>query len=114
MAKRSALFQHLWPAPEQMSNTLRRIRSCLHFMLMDSWLNQVELWFSKIERQVIVFGGVFRSVPTLSRRSLYVFGRKTLGCTVSACANKAFAFRGSVESDPSYKQAASWTPTVLG
>ncbi len=32
-----------------------------------SWLNQVELWFSKIERDLI-YGGVFTSVEDLSRR----------------------------------------------
>ncbi len=31
-----------------------------------SWLNQVELWFSKIERDVIA-RGVFTSVPDLKR-----------------------------------------------
>ena len=32
-----------------------------------SWLNQVELWFSKIERDLI-YRGVFTSVKDLSRR----------------------------------------------
>ena len=32
-----------------------------------SWLNQVELWFSKIERDVIA-RGVFTSVPDLKRK----------------------------------------------
>jgi transposase len=32
-----------------------------------SWLNQVELWFAKIERDVIA-GGVFTSVPDLKRK----------------------------------------------
>src|SRR5216684_16095 len=32
-----------------------------------SWLNQVELWFAKIERQVIA-RGVFTSVPDLARK----------------------------------------------
>lgn len=32
-----------------------------------SWLNQVELWFPKIEREVIA-RGVFTSVPDLARK----------------------------------------------
>ena len=32
-----------------------------------SWLNQVELWFSKIERDVIA-RGIFTSVPDLRRK----------------------------------------------
>ena len=32
-----------------------------------SWLNQVELWFAKIERDVIA-RGVFSSVPDLKRK----------------------------------------------
>jgi hypothetical protein len=32
-----------------------------------SWLNQIELWFSKIERDVIA-RGVFTSVPDLRRK----------------------------------------------
>ena len=32
-----------------------------------SWLNQVELWFAKIERDVIA-RGVFTSVPDLKRK----------------------------------------------
>jgi len=40
----------------------------LHFTpTYASWLNQVELWFSKIERDLI-HRGVFRSVPDLARR----------------------------------------------
>jgi transposase len=40
----------------------------LHFTpTYSSWLNQVELWFSKIERDVIA-GGVFTSVPDLKRK----------------------------------------------
>src|SRR5207302_964775 len=34
-----------------------------------SWLNQVELWFSKIQRDLIA-RGVFTSVPDLSRKLL--------------------------------------------
>jgi transposase len=32
-----------------------------------SWLNQVEIWFAKIERQVIA-RGIFTSVPDLARK----------------------------------------------
>jgi len=40
----------------------------LHFTpTYSSWLNQVELWFSKIERDLI-YRGVFTSVKNLSRR----------------------------------------------
>lgn len=40
----------------------------LHFTpTYSSWLNQVELWFSKIERDLI-YRGVFTSVPNLARR----------------------------------------------
>src|SRR6202051_3870180 len=44
----------------------RRVQ--LHFTpTYSSWLNQVELWFSKIERDVIA-RGVFTSVPDLKRK----------------------------------------------
>jgi transposase len=40
----------------------------LHFTpTYSSWLNQVELWFNKIERDVIACG-VFTSTPDLSRK----------------------------------------------
>ena len=40
----------------------------LHFTpTYSSWLNQVEIWFDKIEREVIA-RGVFRSVPDLARK----------------------------------------------
>ena len=40
----------------------------LHFTPTDSsWLNQVEIWFSKIQRDVIA-RGVFTSVPDLARK----------------------------------------------
>jgi transposase len=40
----------------------------LHFTpTYSSWLNQVELWFSKIERDVI-YRGVFTSVKELAHR----------------------------------------------
>src|SRR5262249_21909842 len=39
----------------------------LHFTpTYSSWLNQVELWFAKIERDVIA-RGIFTSVPPLAR-----------------------------------------------
>lgn len=42
----------------------------LHFTpTRSSWLNQVELWFAKIERDVIA-RGVFTSVPDLKRKPL--------------------------------------------
>ncbi|MGH7486592.1 MAG: IS630 family transposase [bacterium] len=42
----------------------------LHFTpTYSSWLNQVEIWFAKIEREVIA-RGVFRSVKDLSRKLL--------------------------------------------
>jgi transposase len=42
----------------------------LHFTpTYSSWLNQVELWFAKIERDVIE-RGVFTSVPDLKRNLL--------------------------------------------
>lgn len=40
-----------------------------HTPTYSSWLNQVELWFSKIERDVIA-RGVFKSVPDLKRKLL--------------------------------------------
>jgi len=40
----------------------------LHFTpTYSSWLNQVEIWFSKIERDVIS-RGVFTSIPDLRRK----------------------------------------------
>ena len=40
----------------------------LHFTpTYSSWLNQVELWFAKIEREVIA-RGIFTSVPDLARK----------------------------------------------
>lgn len=38
-----------------------------HTPTYSSWLNQVELWFAKIERDVIA-RGVFTSVPDLARK----------------------------------------------
>src|SRR5271156_2160581 len=43
-------------------------RVCFHFTpTYSSWLNQVELWFAKIEREVIA-RGVFTSVSDLARK----------------------------------------------
>jgi len=43
----------------------------LHFTpTYSSWLNQVEIWFSRIEREVIS-RGVFSSVPDLARKLLH-------------------------------------------
>ena len=40
----------------------------LHFTpTYSSWLNQVEIWFARIEREVIA-RGVFSSVPDLARK----------------------------------------------
>jgi transposase len=46
----------------------QNLRVRLHFTpTYSSWLNQVELWFAKIEREVIA-RGVFTSVPDLARK----------------------------------------------
>ena len=39
----------------------------IHLPVHASWLNQIELWFGKIERDVIA-RGVFTSVSDLSRK----------------------------------------------
>jgi transposase len=39
----------------------------LHFTPTYSWLNQVEIWFARIEREVIA-RGIFTSVPDLARK----------------------------------------------
>jgi transposase len=42
----------------------------LHFTpTYASWLNQVEIWFSKLQRDVII-RGIFASVEDLSRKIL--------------------------------------------
>src|SRR3974377_581821 len=53
----------------QVKNFLEAHRNVhMHFTpTYSSWLNQVELWFSKIERDVIA-RGVFTSVPDLKRK----------------------------------------------
>ena len=51
-----------------MSSSLEHTNVHLHFTpTYSSWLNQVELWFAKIERDVIA-RGVFTSVPDLKRK----------------------------------------------
>ena len=46
----------------------QRPRMQLHFTpTYSSWLNQVEIWFAKIEREVIA-RGIFTSVPDLARK----------------------------------------------
>ena len=50
------------------SNTTNYSRiNCYSPLDYSSWLNQVELWFAKIERDVIA-RGVFTSVPDLKRK----------------------------------------------
>ena len=55
------------------SLTTRKRALSVRFMALattptySSWLNQVELWFAKIERDVIA-RGVFTSVPDLKRK----------------------------------------------
>jgi transposase len=57
----------------------RHPRVHLHFTpTYSSWLNQVELWFAKIERDVIA-RGIFTSVPDLKRkivRSIRCYNRQ--------------------------------------
>ena len=43
------------------------IETDVNFSNTLSWLNQVEIWFAKIERHVIA-RGAFTSVPDLSRK----------------------------------------------
>jgi len=46
----------------------RHLRVQFHFTpTYASWLNQVEIWFAKIEREVIA-RGIFTSVPDLARK----------------------------------------------
>jgi len=49
-------------------NNLQNPRVRFHFTpTYSSWLNQVEIWFAKIERDVIA-RGIFTSVPDLARK----------------------------------------------
>ena len=59
------LSAHKTPSVETFLAQYPRVH--LHFTpTYSSWLNQVELWFAKIERDVIA-RGVFTSVPDLKR-----------------------------------------------
>src|SRR5579863_305293 len=60
------LSPHKTQAVRDFLEAHRRVR--LHFTpTYSSWLNQVEIWFAKIERDVIA-RGVFTSVPDLARK----------------------------------------------
>lgn len=60
------LSAHKSPPVKEFLSTHPRVQ--LHFTpTYSSWLNQVELWFGKIERDVIA-RGVFTSVPDLKRK----------------------------------------------
>jgi transposase len=60
------LSAHKTQAVRDFLDTHPKVR--LHFTpTYSSWLNQVELWFAKIERDVIA-RGVFTSVPDLARK----------------------------------------------
>jgi transposase len=60
------LSAHKTKAVQDLLSRAPRLR--LHFTpTYASWLNQVELWFSKIERDLI-HRGIFTSVPNLARR----------------------------------------------
>ena len=64
--KRTATLRHLYRPHLSHRPPLYRVR--LHFTpTYSSWLNQVELWFARIERDVIA-RGVFTSVPDLRRK----------------------------------------------
>jgi transposase len=53
---------------EERTELERRVRSRLHFTpTYASWLNQVELWFAKIERDLLA-RGIFTSLPDLARK----------------------------------------------
>ena len=60
------LSAHKTPAVREFLKNNPRVR--FHFTpTYSSWLNQVEIWFAKIERDVIA-RGVFTSVADLSRK----------------------------------------------
>jgi transposase len=60
------LSAHKTPAVKEFLEANPRVR--FHFTpTYSSWLNQIEIWFSKIERDVIA-RGVFKSVSDLSRK----------------------------------------------
>ena len=66
------LSAHKTQAVEQFLADHPKVR--LHFTpIYSSWLNQVEIWFAKIERAVIA-RGVFTSVSDLRRKLMrYIF-----------------------------------------
>jgi len=67
----------------------------LHFTpTYSSWLNQVEIWFARIEREVIA-RGIFTSVPDLARKLM----RYVRAYAKSA---KPFAWRYSECSAPNH------------
>ena len=60
------LSAHKTKRVQEFLNTHTNVR--IHFTpTYSSWLNQVELWFGKIERDVIA-RGVFTSIPDLNRK----------------------------------------------
>src|SRR5213595_3830007 len=60
------LSAHKTKRVQEFLNTHTNVR--IHFTpTYSSWLNQVELWFDKIERDVIA-RGVFTSIPDLKRK----------------------------------------------
>ena len=61
------LSAHKTSAVEQFLEEHPKVR--FHSPTYSSWLNQVELWFAKIEHDVIV-RGVFTSVADLRRKLL--------------------------------------------
>jgi transposase len=70
------LSAHKTRRVEQFLATHRKVH--LHFTpTYSSWLNQVELWFSKIERDVIM-RGVFTSVKDLARKLMRYIRRYNL------------------------------------
>jgi len=62
----------------------------LHFTpTYSSWLNQVEIWFSKIERDVIA-RGVFSSVPDLRRKLMNTSSNTTALCQWSYSTSRSY------------------------
>ena len=60
------LSAHKTPLANQFLDQHRNVQ--LHFTpTYSSWLNQVEIWFSKLEREVIA-RGIFTSVSDLRRK----------------------------------------------
>ena len=65
-------------------------------------LNQVELWFSKIERDVIA-RGVFTSLPDLKRRV-------SLSGVVTGDSPEGLLYIKSPDGDPALPIRAIWSP----